>query len=93
VILAVEEDRVNIDTLEAVLGPLGGHRADPLFHRGDVLPRHHPTDDLVVEVDVVGVGLLSLLGELGVDLLDPFLRQRLVADVDDGDSYHGHRSA
>src|SRR5262249_61574238 len=51
----------------------------------DVLLRHPPADDLVLEVDVVRVRLVALLDRLRGAPLDPLRVQRHVAHVDDGE--------
>ena len=42
-------------------------------------------EDLVHEVDVVRIGLFAFFLQLGRDLLELFLGQRLVLHVDDGE--------
>ncbi len=82
--LAVEQRRLDVDQREAVLGPLLAPLAEALLDRRNVFLRHGAAEDLVFKVDVVGVGLFSLLLKLGTEVLDPLLAQRLIQHLDDG---------
>ena len=59
--LAVQERGLDVDRGEAVLGPLGAGHPEAGLHRRDVLARNGAAEDLVDEVDVVGVRLVALL--------------------------------